>query len=116
MARKQLIYSYQFFNNQVVAADTTSAVTSVAQLDNASIDFRWAGSTLTANLEVQVRNGDNADWRTVDFGDPIAITGAAGAHDIIFTCLPFTDLRLFVDVTSGSATLDAVITAKSYSA
>lgn len=116
MARKHLIYSYQLFDAQSVSSDSTSNSTTVAQLDQASIDLNWSASTLAATVEVQVKNGDNADWRALDFGSPISISGASGAHEIVFNQMPFTDLRLFVDVTSGSGTVDAVITAKTVGA
>lgn len=113
MARKTLIYSYKFFDNQVVAADSTSGSSKVDQLDIASIDFTWSSSTLAATVEVQAKNGDNGTWRDLDFGSTIDITGTSGAHDIMLLAMPFTDLRVHITVTSGSGTLNAVITSKS---
>ncbi len=113
MARKNLIYSYKFFDNQVVSADATSAVSSVAQLDVASIHLTWESSTLVATVKVQVRNGEKDEFRDLSFSSAISISGASGEHDIVLLAMPFTDLRLFIDVTSGSGTVDAVLTSKS---
>jgi hypothetical protein len=117
MARKTLIYSYQFFNNSVLSATTSSAQTDVSMLDKASIDLRWSASTLVATVTVEAQNGDNAEgFRALDFGSPILISGASGQHDIILTELPFTYLRLTITRTSGSGTIDAVITSKAVGA
>lgn len=116
MARKNIIYSFKMFDSQVVNADATSPSTSVAQLDNASIDLSWSASTLSATVEVQVRNGENANWRSLDFGSTISISGSSGAHELVLLTMPFTDLRLFIDVASGSGTVNAVITSKTVGA
>lgn len=115
MARKNLIYSFPLINAEITA-DTTSPSTNVSQLDQASIDLRWAGSTLVATAQVQVKNGENAEWRVLDFGSPITISGANGAHEIILLTMPFTDLRMFLDVSSGTGSVTAIITAKSVGA
>jgi hypothetical protein len=116
VARKNVIYSYKFFDNQVVSSDATSEHSEVSQLDQASIALTWATSTLVAAAEIQVRNGEKDSWRALDFGSAISISGASGAHEIILLAMPFTDLRVFLDVTSGSGTVNAVITAKSVGA
>lgn len=116
MARKNVIYSYPLFNRQVINATSTSPATNVQQLDQASIDLSWSSSTLVATVTVQAKNGQYADWRTIDFGSSITISGSSGSHEILFLAMPFTDLRLVVTVTSGSGTVNAVITAKSVGA
>jgi hypothetical protein len=116
MARKNLIYSYKLFDNKVVTSNTMSSSTNVAQLDNASIDLRWNASTLVATVEVQAKNGVNSNWRTLDFGSPITITGSSGAHEILLLIMPFTDIRLVITVTSGSGNVDAVLTSKTVGA
>lgn len=113
MSKKTVLYSYKLLDNQAVSANTTSNTTSVAQLDKASIDLRWSASTLAATVEVQAKNGPSGDWRAIDMGSTITISGASGSHELIFNELPFTDLRLYVAYSSGSGTVDAVITAKS---
>lgn len=112
MSRKAVLYSYKFFDAQVVAADATSPITNVANLDNCSIALVWSASTLVANVYVQVRNGENDAWRDVDFGVVPSISGASGNHEFQFTQLAFTHMRMFVDRSSGSGTVTATITAK----
>jgi hypothetical protein len=104
------------FDNQIVSTTQNSPSTNVQQLDQASIDLRWSASTLVANVVVQAKNGQYADWRDIDFGSPITISGSSGAHEVLFLAMPFTDLRLRVVVVSGSGTVDAVITAKTVGA
>lgn len=116
MSRKSLIHSYKFFDSQAVSADATSSSTTVDQLDYCSIDFSWSASTLAATLYVQVKNGSKGNWRSLDFGSTISISGTSGSHEIQINSLPFTDLRLFVDHSSGSGTVNAVITSKSMGA
>lgn len=116
MARKHLIYSYPFFDAAIVSASVDSASSKVDQLDNASIDLEWSASTLSATVQVQAKNGDNADWRTLDFSSPITISGASGSHEIILLMMPFTDLRLHITVSSGSGTVSAILTSKSVGA
>lgn len=112
MARKNLIYSYPFFNSQTVSTTTTSNSSKVDQLDYGSIALQWSASTLVAAATIEVKNGDNGDWRTLDFGSPITISSSSGSHEIDFLQMPFTDMRMKVTVTSGSGTVDAVFTAK----
>jgi len=116
VARKHLIYSYPMYASQVVDVNSVSASSSVDQLDKASIDLRWESSTLVAEAQVEARNGDNAEWRVLDFGATIDITGGSGAHELILNEMPFTDLRLAIIVTSGEGTIDAVLTSKSVGA
>jgi hypothetical protein len=113
LARKNLIYSYPFFSAATISSTQTSASSKVDQLDYASISIVWAASTLAATVSVEVKNGDNDSWHALDFSSAITISGASGAHQLVLSELPFTDLRLKITVSSGSGTVDAVITAKS---
>jgi hypothetical protein len=116
MSRKNAIFSYNFFDSQTVNADATSNLTSSIMQDQATIAVVWSASTLVADLIVQVRNGSNDAWRNLDFGSPIAIAGASGTHEIHFLSMPWTDMRLFLDVASGSGVVDATLTAKAVGA
>lgn len=116
MSRKNAIFSYKFFDSQSVSADATSNSTSSIMQDQATIALVWSASSLVADLIVQVRNGNNDDWRDLDFGTPISISGASGSHELHFLSMPWTDMRLFVDVASGSGVVDATLTAKAVGA
>jgi hypothetical protein len=113
MARKNVVYSFKQFNNQALAAGTVSSpITKVDQLDLASIAIAFTGTALSATVTVQVRNGDNDVFRTLDFGLPITLTGSSGAHEIDLLVMPFTDIQLVIVTASGTGTVNAVLTAK----
>ncbi len=97
-----------------VAVDYTSSTINVAQTDNLSIHIEWSASTLVADVYVQVRNGneDIDNWRNLDFGTAITISGTSGEHEINILQMPFTDLRLFIDRASGSGQVGATFSAK----
>lgn len=123
MARKNVTYGYDLLTGlNTVSATTNSNSTDTSQMDTASIDLQWSSSTLVATVTVQVANGpanpatntsNPPNWRTLDFGTPIMISGASGRHDIIFTEMPFTILRITITPSSGTGTVTAVITQKS---
>lgn len=114
MARKHLIYSYQFFDGSPVTVTAESNATVVAQLDYSSVYITWDTSDLVGTVEFLAKNGDNSDFYALDFGSAINITGASGSHQIVFSEMPFTDLKMRVNVTGGSSgNVSAVITAKS---
>ncbi len=116
MSRKSAIFSYKFFDSQAVSADATSNSTSTIMQDQATIAIVWSGSSLVADLIVQVRNGANDAWRDLDFGGAISISGASGDHELHFLSMPWTDMRLFIDRASGSGTVSATLTAKAVGA
>lgn len=101
-----------------INADYTSEIFNVSSADKISIHFQWKASTLSAEIIVQVRNGDEDidDWRELDFGTAINISSASGEHDILITEVAFTDLRIFVDRASGSGDIGATITTKAVGA
>mgnify|MGYP000687011665 CR=1 FL=1 len=119
MARKNVIVSHKMLDEVVLTGNQTSDPTNVTNLDRASISVDWSGSDAVGTIEVQSRkqkkdspNAD-ADWRDLDFGSTINITGASGNHEIIFDALDFTDLRIKFTYTSGTAgNITAVLTAK----
>lgn len=110
--RKHVI-SKKFISSEAVSADFTSDVLNVAQMDSGSIHLSWAsGSTPNIDVYMQVRNGEADAWRSLDLGSTPNISGSTGEHDFIFNLLPFTDLRVFLDRASGSATVSASMTFK----
>ncbi len=103
---------------QTISADYTTEVLNVSESDSASFHIQWRSSTLVATVSVQARNGDAAkdDWRTLDFGSVITISGTSGEHDVLIEEMPFTDLQLFIDVTSGSGQVGVSFAAKAQGA
>lgn len=122
MARKHNLRSYKMFNASDITSAPTSQVTSVKSIDKAYIDVQWSGSSPVADIIVEASNDGlvvddvNKVWNTVDFGSTISISGNTGDHKLIFTELPFEDLRLRISFTSGTGTITATITGKSIGA
>lgn len=97
----------------------TSSSTNVTYLDRASITLEWTGSDAVGVITVEARKKKEAqsvadsDYKVLDFGSSIDITGVTGDHILIFDSLDFTDIRIQYVPTSGTVgTLTAVITAK----
>lgn len=101
-----------------ISSTTTTEVINVSEADNISLHLQWRSSTLVATVSVQARNGDAAkdDWRSLDFGSPIPITGTSGEHDIEIVKVPFTDLRVIITVASGSGQVGLSFVAKNLGA
>lgn len=113
MARKHVI-SKKFVDSEAVSADFTSDVLNVAQTDSGSIHLTWSGgSTPDIDVYLQVRNGSDDSWHSLEFSSVPNISGASGEHKLILAQMPFTDMRLFLDRASGSATVSASFTFKS---
>lgn len=112
MSRKPVI-SKRFINAQSVSVDYTSDVINVKQTDIASIHIEWtSGSSPNIDIYLQVRNGENDNWRSIDFGSVPNISGASGEHELVLNQMPFSDFRLFLDRASGSAVITANFIAK----
>lgn len=112
MGRKNVLPSYKMASAADMSADITTSATSVLNLDKASIHIAWSGTAPVGIVIVQARNGENDPWYALDMGGTIAISGASGSHQLVFNELPFTDIRLMYDRTSGSGALNATLTMK----
>jgi len=95
--------------------------TKTINLDRASVSVEWSGFDGTGELKFQARKikeskpdvEADSDWKDLDFGSTIDITGASGTHEIIFDALDFTDLRAVYEHNVGTTgTLTAVLSAK----
>lgn len=102
-----------------LTGNQTSDSTNVINFDRASIFVDWSGSDAVGEMQVEARKKDkdkssiDADWRTLDFGSTISISGASGDHEILFDSLDFTEFRIKFVYTSGTAgALTATLTAK----
>lgn len=110
--RKNVVRGYKLLEAADLSGNLTSPEINVINLDQASVFVSWSGTAPVGVLDVQFKNGDNGTWFSVDMGGPINITGASGQHILIFHELPHTAMRLLYTATSGSGSIDAVITAK----
>lgn len=117
MSRKQILPPFKMYNAVSLGATVTSTITSVAGMDKASIYFEWsAGTSPVGTLTVHARNGADGTWRELNMGSTISISGASGAHDLVFNELPFTDIKLVYTRSSGTGTVTATIAAKTVGA
>lgn len=113
MARKNVVKAYSMIEAGDLSGSITSAVTNVINMDKASIHLSWTGSSPVGVFTVQVRNGENDSWYNLTMGGgAINISGNSGDHQLMFNELPFTDIRLVYAATSGTGTVDAIITMK----
>ena len=99
-------------------ASVQSQPTNTENLDSGVAIVSWSGTAPVGVMTVQGRNIKqdangltNSDWVDLDF-DTINISGASGKHQLIFTSLPFTEIRFVYTSTSGSGLLDVYFTAK----
>lgn len=116
MGRKNIVKSFKMFDEEDISVNAQSATTNIETLDKASIHVMWSGTAPLGVLTVETRNGTNDVWHVLDMGGDIAISGSPGEHCLVFNELPFTDIRLQYTSTSGTGTMDAVITSKTVGA
>jgi len=112
MARKSVTKPFKTFDAANLAANATSSITNVENLDKASISIVFSGTAPVGVVTVEVRNGAKDSFQVLDMGSTINITGASGTHQLVFNELPFTELRLQYTRTSGTGTMDATFTGK----
>ncbi len=111
MGRKNVVKTFEMFDSTSLGADATSSVVNVINQDKASIHVSWTGTSPIGVILVQARNGENDSWYTLDFPS-IGVSGNTGDLQILFNELPFTDIRLFYDRTSGTGSITARISSK----
>ena len=118
MGRKNVVKSYNSFDNVSLAANQTSPVTDIAFKDNIGIIVDWSGTAPLGELIVEATNDDNEvdasnwTWVALDFGNTITINGATGNHLINISQAPFNKIRLRYARTSGTGNLTATMTIK----
>ena len=112
MGRKGVVKSYKMFDAEDISISATSKESNVINLDKASVIFSWTGTAPSGVITCEARNGEKEDWYELDCGGTMTVSGASGTHQLVFNELPFTDIRFQYTASSGTGTLDAVITAK----
>lgn len=109
MHRKTLLKPYKVFDAQTVSADATSAVTSTEYMDRISVQISVA-SGLNGQIYIQVSN-DKITW----FDLPLSLAPLTGSDEDYYVDIQETSfqwIRLFIDVTSGSAVVNATVGAR----
>jgi len=113
MGRKNIIESFQMFENTDLSTNQTSASVNIKNQDVASIHLVWSnGASLDGLITVEARNGSKDSWYTIDMGGSISISGVSGDHELRFNQLPGTEIRLQYVANTGSGDLTATITSK----
>ena len=114
MARKNHIKHYKMLDNVSIATNQTSDKTNVEPVDQGTIQVEWTGTSPVGVLTLEASNSSDIEftqgtenWVELDFGVPIAISGASGNHQIIFDSLPFRYVRIIYTSTSGTGNLTA---------
>lgn len=117
MGRKHVVHSHEMFDAVDISTSQTSSITNVEQLDQATIHINWTGTAPVGEITVEARNGSSDSWYELDFGAAaITVSGASGDHQILFSQMPFTDIRLQYTATSGTGSLTARLTMKTVGA
>lgn len=116
MGRKNVVKQFKMFDEADISTDQTSTTTNVINLDQASIHLSWTGTSPDGEIFVDVRNGEDDSWYALSFSTQILISGNSGDHQILFTEMPFTDIRLRYVSTSGTGNLTASLTMKTVGA
>lgn len=116
MGRKNVVKSFKMIDAGDLSGSITSSVVNVINLDKASIHLIWSGSSPVGVITVEARNGELDSWYELDLGSAINISGASGDHQLVFNEIPFTDIRLQYTFTSGTGSIDALISMKTIGA
>ena len=116
MGRKNVVKSHSMFDAVDISTNQTSESTNVLNLDKASIQVNWSGTSPVGVLEIEATNQDpensSSVWRSLDLGAVVNISGNTGEHDIILNEIPFWAIRLKYTSTSGTGSLNATLTMK----
>ena len=122
MARKHNLPPHDMISDGDMSGNLLSDPTNVSQIDQAIIFINWTGTPDgTFTIEgAQVKSTElransplptSVVWNTLDI-DPMTTAGETN-HQIVFTELPFTHLRLRYTASSGTGTGTATISGKS---
>lgn len=99
-----------------LSANFESKAINVKYLDNIGVDVSWLGSSPAGELFVEVSNSENepvsADWRELDFGSAIGISGNSDNGLININQVPFNWVRFRYERVSGSGTMTIKTTMK----
>lgn len=110
MARKPRIKEYKVFDNETFTADLSSKSTTIDLVDTVVYDISWVSADIIAEVKIQVSE-DGMAWTDLDFGQPITMTIADTSHQIVISSITFKTIRIFLQYTSGTATISAKVTA-----
>ena len=110
MALKNVIKPKHLVIAGSMSGDITSDPVDVLYSDNVGVQLVFTG-TPTGNFYVQ-GTIDGSTWTALDFGTIPTAAGAAGDHLLNMNNLPYQQIRVFYDRSSGTGTLDVYVMAK----
>lgn len=128
MSRKSLLYGFPLIPAGTIPSpsdgDYTSPEIEVSLHDNIGIHYTISASDAGGQtLQVQVQNGNDDDWYTLEFsnatsGDGTGLPITNGKYQIVIKNAPFTKLRMHVvgPFDGSTLTMEAWITSKSVGA
>jgi hypothetical protein len=116
MGRKNILKSFKMISDGDMSGNIVSSITNVITLDQASILLEWTGSAVDGEFFVDARNGEKGTWNALDFNTSMLAEADTDHHRIVFTSMPFTDIRVRYVRTAGTGTLNATITMKTIGA
>ena len=122
MSSRPMLTPFSVITNGDMSANIISAVTIVQNLSMISYDVSWTGTAPVGVMSVQVSNTytQNADgtvrnagnWTTLTLSAPTNVSGATGNGFIDVDATGAFAMRLVYTWTSGTATMNATISAK----
>lgn len=127
MARKHSLPPHNMLLDADMSGSLLSAPTNVSQIDQAIIFLNWSGGA-EGEFTVegaQVKSTElRADsplpasivWNTLSFGSTVLAEIGNDNHELVFTQLPFTHIRIRYTPSAGTGTLNATISGKSLGA
>lgn len=126
MARKHTLPPHNMLEDADMSGNLLSDPTNVSQIDQAVVFINWSSTPVGefflegAQVKPDQLRANSAlpsdiVWNTLAFSDPMTTSGET-SHQVVFTELPFTHLRLRYTASSGSGTVTATISGKSVGA
>ena len=95
-----------------MGGDLTSLVTNLDTIDQLSYQVKWTSTTAVGTFAVQGSN-DTITWSDLTFSPVLPAPASNSSNFLInLALLPFTAIRITYTRTSGTGTLDVVMSAK----
>jgi hypothetical protein len=109
MSRTARSLNFQVFNGRELNDSFLSVETDVAFRDRFLYLVSWTnGVSLNGRVFVEFSN-DRENWHELDMGQPMAVNGASGNHQILVNLTVFKYVRLGYERTAGNGLMDAFI-------
>jgi hypothetical protein len=94
-----------------MSGNITGTVISLRDVDNVSAVYYWTGTAPVGEVKVYVQNGSST-FSLLGISPVAAVSGASGDNNILITDVSFEKIRFDYVRTSGTGTLNVIITGK----